>query len=406
MKKSLCILLIVAILNTFVLSSAVYADFSKTQATEIYKATKIEGLTSKAYAIGNAEANQVVQASSTADDKIRVGNVTKLMTLYLAYEAIENGILTADSQLEVSVAAQEISTGRARVFLDGYKHEIITVKQAIEAVCIASANDAAYVLAEGIGGTEANFVKMMNDKAAELGMTNTTYSDCTGIQTNQHTTARDLAILGCEILNKHVEITEYTKLTYGKFQHTSTGKGETEMVSSNNLTRGKFYTESDGLIVGSNKEDGYAMVATVSDGKTRSVAVIVGAKDENYRAAEIKKLLEYGLSGFEYRQIETAGTFVRKINIKDGESKKIKTEAAADFSVLLNKNDFDKVERKVEITKTVKAPAQKGQVVGEVIYKIGERELGRVDIVLSEDMEKAGWFTLLIRRILAFFGLE
>ena len=108
MKKSICMILVVAILNTFILSSAVYADFSKTQATEIYKATKIEELTSKAYAIGNADANQVVQTSSTADDKIRVGNVTKLMTLYLTYEAIESGILTADTQLEVSVAAQEV----------------------------------------------------------------------------------------------------------------------------------------------------------------------------------------------------------------------------------------------------------------------------------------------------------
>jgi D-alanyl-D-alanine carboxypeptidase (penicillin-binding protein 5/6) len=178
------------------------------------------------------------------------------------------------------------------------------------------------------------------------------------------------------------------------------------MVSANNLTRGKFYPESDGLVVGSNSEDGYAMVATVSDGTTRAVAVVVGAKDENFRAAEIKRLLEFGLVGFEYRQIEVAGTFVRKINIKDGENKKIKTEAASDFSVLLNKNDFEKVERKIEITKTIKAPAKKGDVVGEVVYMLEEKELGRANIVLSEDMEKAGWFTLLIRKILAFFGLE
>ena len=406
MKRVISILLVVSILNIFVLTSSVSAAFSKTEAANIYKNTKIENITSKAYAIGNADANQVVQSSLTANDKIRVGNVNKLMTLYLVYQAIAEGKLTMESELEVSVAAQEISTNRARVFLDGYKHEIITVKQALEAVCIASANDAAYVLAEGVGGTEQNFVEMMNSKAAELGMVNTNYTDSTGIKTDQYTTANDLAILGCEVLNKHVEITEFTKLTYGKFVHSSTGKGETEMVSANNLTRGKFYPESDGLIVGSNSEDGYAMVATVSDGTTRSVAVVVGAKDENFRAAEIKRLLEFGLVGFEYRQIETAGTFVRKINIKDGKNKKIKTEAAADFSVLLNKNDFEKVERKIEITKTIKAPAKKGDVVGEVVYVLEEKELGRVNIVLSEDMEKAGWFTLLIRKILAFFGLE
>lgn len=178
------------------------------------------------------------------------------------------------------------------------------------------------------------------------------------------------------------------------------------MVSANNLTRGKFYQQSDGLLVGSNSEDGYAMVGTVANESTRSVAVIVGAADENYRAAEIKKLLEYGLSAFEYRQIETKGTFVRKINIKDGKEKKIKTEAASDFSVLLNKEDFDKIVKKVDVNKTIQAPAHKGDVVGEVVYMVGEKELGRIEIVLSEDMEKAGWFTLLIRKILAFFGLD
>lgn len=406
MKKFISFITIVATLNIFILSSFVTADFSKTKATDIYRTTKIESITSKAYAIGNADANAVVEASEFADTQIRVGNVMKLMTLYLTYEAIANGKLTMESTLDVSTAAQEISVGRARVFLDGYKHEKVTVQQAIEAVCIASANDAAYVLAEGVGGTEQNFVTLMNEKAAALGMKNTVFSDCTGIIADQYTTARDMAILACDLLHKYPEITSYTKLTYGEFIHTSTDKSKTQMISANNLTRGKFYPESDGLIVGSNSNDGFAMVGTVSDGVTRSVAVIVGASDENYRAAEIKKLLEYGLKGFEYRQIETKGTFVRNINIKDGVKKKIKTEAAADFSILLNKNDFDKIEKKVEVTKTVKAPAQEGDVVGEIVYMLGEEEIGRVEIVLSESMKKANWFTLLIRRILAFFGLD
>ena len=237
-------------------------------------------------------------------------------------------------------------------------------------------------------------------------MKNTLYTDSTGIAKDQYTSANDLAVLACDLLNKYPSVTDYTKLTYGLFKHESTQEGDTEMVSSNNLTRGKFYQQSDGLLVGSDAEFGYAMVGTVADESTRSVAVIVGAADENYRAAEIRTLLEYGLTAFEYRQIETKGTFVRKINIKDGKEKKIKTEAAADFSVLLNKDDFDKIEKKVEITKTVQAPAKKGETVGEIVYMLEEKELGRVEIVLSEDMEKAGWFTRLIRKILSFFGLD
>ena len=404
--KIISFLLIVATMNVFILSSFVMADFSKTEATNIYNATKIDQITSKSYAIGNADANQVMQVGGDTANKYHVGNITKLMTLYLAYEAIEKGTLTMETQLTTSVEAQLIADGRSRVFLDGYRKEKITVKQAIEAICIASANDAAYVLAEGIGETEENFVLLMNNKAAELGMKNTSYKDSTGINTEQYTTAEDLAILACDFINKYPSILDFTKLTYGKFQHNSTGLGETEMVSGNNLTRGKFYTQSDGLLVGYSQEDGYSMVATVADGGTRSVAVVVGATDENYRAAEIKKLLEYGISDFEYRKIESAGTFVRKISIKDGENKKISTETVEDLSVLLNVKDFEKVQKKVNVNKKVTAPAKKGEVVGEIVYYLEDEEIGKVDIALSEDMEKAGWFTLLIRKILAFFGLE
>ncbi len=402
--RAACAVLAAAVLNTFVLLCSVSAEFSSTKAGEIYKSSTVETVTSKSYAIGNANANKVLQ-SGNGDQRLKVGNVMKLMTLYLTYEAMAKGTYTLDSEIEVSIAAQEASEGRARVFLNGYMHEKLTVRQAIEAVCIASANDAAYVLAESVGGTEQNFVSMMNAKAAELGMKNTLFTDCTGISTDQYTTAADLAILACDFLNNYPSVTDFTKLTYGEFKH-STNEADTSMVSANNLTRGKFYTQSDGLLVGSNNEDGYTMVATVNSGNTRAVAVVAGAADENYRAAEIKMLLEYTLSSFEYRQIETKGTFVRKINIKDGEEKKIKTECADDFSLLLNKNDFDRIEKHVEVTKTVQAPATKGEEVGEVVYVLDGEELGRVKIVLSEDMGKAGWFTLLIRKILSFFGLD
>ena len=124
---------LIATLNIFVLSSFVMADFSSTQASKLYKDTTVDNITSKAYALGNANANLVMQ-NKNGDLQIRVGNVMKLMTLYLTFEAIASGKITLETQFEVSVAAQKASDGRARVFLDGYKHEKITVKQAIEAV--------------------------------------------------------------------------------------------------------------------------------------------------------------------------------------------------------------------------------------------------------------------------------
>lgn len=146
------------------------------------------------------------------------------MTLYLAFEAISNGQTTLDTEFAVVQSAQDKSIGRERVFLDAGKKERITVGQAIEAICIASANDAAYALAHYIGKNEDGFVEMMNKKALELGLKNTFFTDSAGIEDGHYMSANDAAILSYHLIKNYPDVLNYTIKTYGEFEHWSTGQ--------------------------------------------------------------------------------------------------------------------------------------------------------------------------------------
>lgn len=377
--------------------------FSQTEANSIYSKADVKNLSAKGFSLLDFDSGTIVY-DGNGSKKFPVGNMVKLMTLYLAFEAISDGKTTLDAEFPVPKSAQDKSVGRERVFLDAGKKERITVEQAIEAICIASANDAAYALAHYIGKNEDGFVEMMNKKAQALGLKDTFFTDSAGIDESQFMSANDAAILAYHLVKNYPDVLNYTNKTYGEFDHWSTGQEKTMMVSSNHLI--KFYNGSDGLITGYSKEDGYSGIGTISvDGK-RVIAVVIGVETQSHRAAELKKLLEYGLAAFEYRVIDEAGTFVRRVPIKDGVKKQLATATASDFAIVLQKSEFDKITREVTVSKNLKAPIKKGEVVGEVVYKLNDEEIGRVNIVADEDMGRVGWFKRLIRKILAWLGLD
>ena len=404
MKRFITFVTLIAVSLSVLTGMIAHADYQADVATGYYQSIKKDELNCDSYAIVEISTGKIVE-SKNPDLHIEVGNITKIMTMYLALEYMTAKGDNLQTLIPVSVAAQNAARGRATVYLDGYKKEKITIEQALTAISIASAVDAAYVLAEYVSGTENSFVKHMNTKAKEMGMNDTLFGDCSGVTVDgQYTSAHDLAVLSYNLLSKYPEVTNYTKLTYGKFEHKSTDGSYTEMISANNLTRHKFYQQSDGLLIGSSNEDGYSMVGTVSGGGTRVAAVVLGCDDQNYRAAETRYLLEYGVKNFEYRTLDVPGTFVRKVNIKKGEETRINVETAGEFSVILNVKDFERIEKRVIINKDLVAPIEKGKEVGEIVYSLDGEELGRVPVVTSQSMEKASWFKLLVRAILEFFG--
>ncbi len=404
MNKKRVFSLLLCMIMVFTGYAGVFATgYSQTDANSIYSKADVKNLSAKSFSLLDFDSGTIVYEGN-GTQKFPVGNMVKLMTLYLAFEAISNGQTSLDAEFLVVQSAQDKSVGRERVFLDAGKKERITVEQAIEAICIASANDAAYALAHYIGKSEEGFVEKMNKKALELGLKNTFFTDSAGLEAGHYMSANDAAILSYHLIKNYPEVLNYTIKTYGEFDHWSTGQEKTMMVSSNHLI--KFYNGSDGLITGYSKEDGYAGIGTISVDDKRVIAVVIGVETQSHRAAELKKLLEYGLAEFEYRVIDEAGTFVRRVPIKDGVKKQIATATASDFAIVLQKSEFDKITREVTVSRNLKAPIKRGEVVGEVIYKLNDEEIGRVDIVADEDMGRVGWFKRLIRKILAWLGLD
>ncbi len=382
----------------------VSADFSLNGATEIYRNTEIGEFASKAYAVVEYESGQVIVAGGQ-DQRVAVGGLVKIMTLLLTFEAVERGEIALDTEFVVTKHAQNVSVGHARVFLDAGKKEKITVEQAVTAVCISNANDAGCALAEFIGGDEAAFVTKMNAKCGEMGLKNTYFTDSTGLKSDNYTSAGDFVKIVHALMKQYPQVLPYMNMTYGKFKHTSTGQPDTEMVSYNPLNRNKFYTAADGSMIGSSSTDGYSICATVSQKDQRVVAVVLGAPNENTRAAEIRKLLEYAVTEYEFRELCAKGTFVRKVEVKDGDEKRVKTQTATGLSVLVHISDAKRITSSVEITEKLVAPVEAGEKVGYVIYTLDDEEIGRVELVTAEKMGRANWFIRLIRTILSWFGL-
>lgn len=396
----LCLLLVLCPSGIVPVSAA----FSKTEATAIYQRTKVDNMSSKGFASVEYQSGQLI-VQGGQDTRVVVGGLVKIMTLLLTFDAIAAGDITLSTEFRVTKHAQDVSVGKSRVFLDAGKREQISVEQAVEAVCISGANDAACALAEFIGGDEATFVGMMNEKCQAMGLKNTLFTDSTGLKTDQYTTAGDFVKIVHRLMHDHPEVLPYMNLTYGSFKHTSTGQPDTEMVSFNPLNRNKFYEAADGSMIGSSTQNGYSICGTVTQSDKRVVAVVLGAEDENIRAAEIRKLLEYSVSEYEFRKLCNKGTFVRKVEVKDGKEKRIKTQTAADLHVLVHISEVSRITTSIDITEQLKAPVEAGAKVGYMIYSLDGEEIGRVELVTTEKMARAGWFTRLIRRILSWFGL-
>ena len=414
-KRIICLTLCAAFCLGAVVSNAA---FSKSKANDIYNNATLASLSAKSYAAVYNNAGIVVVESDNSTEHYAVGNMTKLMTLYLTFEALANGKTTLETKFLVSAAAQNISNNRERVFLDASKKEKITVQQAIEAICIGSANDAAYALAEHIaGGTEADFVELMNQKAAEFGMENTVFLDSTGIKIvsdGQYSCARDMAVLSYMLVTDYPEVLEFTSLTNGYFQHSSTGATSTEMITSNALMSSGMLASCDGLLVGYSNADLYAEAATADIDGERICAVVIGEETAEARAGELKFLLEYTATHFDIYTTDEPGTYVRRVSIKEGKSLKLKTCTGNSISYLYSSAEKPTIEAEIVVNDTIVAPVNEGDIIGVIKYtKVTKdsdgndvRELiGTVDLLAQESVERANWFVLLIRKILTFLGI-
>lgn len=329
-------------------------------------------------------------------EKLRPASVTKVMTILLIMEAIENGSLKYEDKIICSENAS--SMGGSQIWLD--ESETLTVDEMLKAICVVSANDCTVAMAERIGGSEENFVNMMNEKAKALGMNDTTFKNCHGIDEDGHvTSAYDIALMSRELLTKYPEITNYTTIYMDTLRN-----GESELVNTNKLIRN--YAGATGLKTGSTSLALFNLSASATKEGLSLIGVIMKAPTSKDRFSCARKLLDYGFSNYKYELLCTKNDFVREIDVQKGTKNKIRVIYDNSIGKITKKNETDQIDTIVEMKESIIAPVEKGEILGKVKFMRGEKTIAEVNLIAEEQIKKknlistAGeickkWFNLL-----------
>ncbi len=358
-------------------------------------------ITAKAAVLIEGSTGEIIYEKNK-DKELIPASITKIMTLNLIFESLEQGKLSLKD--EVNVSAYAAGMGGSQVFLE--ENEKQTVETMIKCISIASANDAAVAMAEKIAGSEQNFVKRMNDKAKELGMTHTNFKNCTGldddIQSGHYSSACDVALMSRELIMKHPKISEYSTVWMDSIIH-KTKKGETSFGLTNTNKLVRFYDGITGLKTGSTKKAKYCLSATAKRNGLNLVAVIMGAPDHKVRFHEAQKLLDYGFANCSVYRDDTSLLKLDPLSVKRGFPDTIDIAPKNKFShTFIHEFDSKNIERKI-VLKEMTAPIKKGNTVGEIEYFYKKNKIGSVPLLAMQDSKKAGYSDYLFHTINNFF---
>ena len=324
------------------------------------------------------------------DKELVPASITKIMTLTLIFEALDNGKLTLETP--VSVSEYAASMGGSQVFLE--PNETQTVDTMIKCISIASANDAAVAMAEKIAGSEEAFVKKMNEKAVALGMKHTQFKNCTGLDDNiesgHFSSAYDVALMSRELITKHPEISNYSTVWMDTIIH-KTKKGETEFGLTNTNKLVRFYDGITGLKTGSTSKAKYCLSASARREDMDLIAVIMAAPDHKKRFSEAQALLDYGFANCHiYRDTDIAQA-LKPVPVQGGKEDQVVPVPKSTFSYLLKNEDSSAAPtRKISYFDAQKAPLKKGAPVGSVDYYEKDKKIGSVVLAASKDIPAAG----------------
>ena len=319
------------------------------------------------------------------DQQVSIASITKIMTMLIIMERIEAGALAFDDLVTVSENA--MSYGGSTMFLEA--GEQLSVHDMLKGIAVASANDGCVAMAEHIAGTEGKFVEMMNQRAAQLGMTNTCFKNSNGLDEEGHfSSARDVAIMSCELL-KHPKITEYTTIWMDSLRD-----GKFQLANTNKLIR--FYQGATGLKTGSTSQAGCCLSASAQRDGMSLVAVVLGAVDTKTRFSVARALLDYGFSGFCVKNYVEKGSPLGMVAVSKGREKQVAVEASESFSELREKTNTKEAEQGISLPDRISAPVKKGDKVGELTFTVDGKTVKTVDIVASEDVGKKSIFMMLV----------
>ena len=361
----------------------------------------------KAYedVVPNAKSAILIEASTgkvlfekNIDEKYAPASMTKMMSLLLIMENIDNRNLRMDEVIRISKYAS--SMGGSQIFLE--ENEEMTVEDLLKGITIGSANDATVALAERIGGSEASFVEMMNNKAKELGLKNTSFKNTTGLdEANHYSTAHDMAIIAKELV-KHKKILEFSSI-YETYLRTDT-EDKFWLVNTNKLVR--FYPGVDGLKTGYTEEAGYCLTATIHKDNMRLIAVVMGEPTSNIRNSEMSTLLDYGYNLWQKEVYITTDEIIDTLPIEKGVKESVNIVVIDEVGTI-NKKGHKLGEITYELdVKNIKAPIKKGEVVGNLIIKEDGKVVSKAKVTVEKSVDKAGFITMCFRHLRDIVGFN
>ena len=322
--------------------------------------------------------------SKNEHEQLRPASVTKVMSILLIMEAIDNGQIALTDSVPCSENAA--SMGGSQIWLD--PRETLLVDEMLKAICVASANDCVVAMAEYIAGSEENFVQMMNDRAKELGMNDTTFKNCHGLDEDGHVTSSyDISLMSRELLLNHPDITKYTTIWMEDLRD-----GKSQLANTNKLI--KNYKGATGLKTGSTGLALYNLSASATRDDLSLIAVIMRAPSTKVRFAEAEKLLDYGFNNFVYKEFAKQGDVLDSVAINKGVQNNVELVFENNSGVLIKKGEDKNVEQTISINENISAPIEKGEKLGTVDYSINGEIISSVNLIANNSVDKINLFTM------------
>ncbi len=332
-------------------------------------------------------------------EQLPPASITKIMTMLLTMEAVDKGTLKLSDKVTASEYAS--SMGGSQIFLE--PGEVMTVDELLKGVAMASGNDASVALAEKIAGSEKAFVRLMNERAKQLGMKDTHFANCNGLPVENHySSAHDIAIMSRELL-KHEGITKYTG-AYQDYLRQGTEK-PFWLVNTNKLVR--FYSGADGLKTGYTSEAKFCLAATAKRDGLRLIAVVLGEPNTKTRNSEVSAMFDYAFSQYTLHPIYQAGETIGKVKVQKGMSAQLDLTAAKALNVLVKKGaPAESITHKLIAPEKLAAPVKAGQSIGKLVVYQDGKVLTEFELTAPADIGKAGWWTLFKRTAAHLFFVD
>ncbi len=358
-----------------------------------YALSEIPALESKSIVLMEPVSGQILYENNADEERIPA-SVTKLMTLLLVFEALENNECSLADVVTASAYAS--SMGGTQIYLA--EGEKMTLEELIIAIAVGSANDAAVAVAEYLAGSEEAFVALMNTKAKDLGMNNTNFMNPNGLPADNHyTTARDLSLLVREIVNKYPQILNYTSLKSYTLREDSK---PFELYNKNKLLW--WYEGADGLKTGwIGEESGYNVAATATKDEMRLAAIVLGAEKTYDNFYDAMKLFNWGFENYTYQKLFAQGEEIASCAVQKGEQREVKLVASADIGILSAKEEQQDLRAQLTFV-DINAPVQKGEILGIVKVYAQDECLGSYNVCAAEDVAALGFFGAL-KRVGSYF---